>query len=532
MVGHSQGNFYANAMYDYLLAHGEPRAAVGVYQVASPASYVAGQGKYLTTSNDKIINAAREIVGQTINGLVPLAAANTAPHPKVPMLANITLPGEGYGHEFSSTYLSYAPERIVGDIQGALQDLKPDSASKTGECFTAPSDGLGYQATKVGYAAADTTASVIRVGFGAMQTVGVAVGNTFYAAVAGAFGLGGKVIADIGTTAGGIVNFSHAATDEVRPTNFDVLKKLYGSSLSKDDIKELLGNQGSAVATADIFAGESVHANESAPADDPSVQKITYLGHSSSGGHKVQETVSDIPNPVADPAPAQTPDAPAPEPDPTEPAATSTESAATTTEPEELSTPETPSVVPAVVIEDSFDSFNSKGWTTPESALNAYTTFDVDTAESGNCHQGACLVSSGGLGGLGTNAQQPYIVWQSGPGSGSGVVKVWAKRHDAWGHVFVTINLCAHLNECGAHYSFDVGAPDDNAWHHYLFAWRQGDSAVQICMQSDTLDLDACSWSDSFISAGTIINGIALSGFAPRSDLGDRFWLDDVSASW
>ena len=41
IVGHSQGAQYADAIYDYLLAHGEPKSAVSVYAVATPASSVA-----------------------------------------------------------------------------------------------------------------------------------------------------------------------------------------------------------------------------------------------------------------------------------------------------------------------------------------------------------------------------------------------------------------------------------------------------------------------------------------------------------
>src|SRR3989344_7281868 len=59
LVGHSQGAFYANALYDYLLAHGEPKAAVGAYQVASPAAYVAGGGRHLNSSDDTMLDALR-----------------------------------------------------------------------------------------------------------------------------------------------------------------------------------------------------------------------------------------------------------------------------------------------------------------------------------------------------------------------------------------------------------------------------------------------------------------------------------------
>src|SRR3989344_528365 len=56
LVGHSQGTLYTNDMYSYLTTQGgEPKSAVGVYNVATPASYVAGGGAYLTSDSDYII---------------------------------------------------------------------------------------------------------------------------------------------------------------------------------------------------------------------------------------------------------------------------------------------------------------------------------------------------------------------------------------------------------------------------------------------------------------------------------------------
>src|SRR3989344_5963003 len=55
LVGHSQGTLYANDMYGYLAANGEPKGAVGVYNVATPANYVAGGGTYLTSEYDSLI---------------------------------------------------------------------------------------------------------------------------------------------------------------------------------------------------------------------------------------------------------------------------------------------------------------------------------------------------------------------------------------------------------------------------------------------------------------------------------------------
>src|SRR3989344_9700585 len=56
LVGHSQGTLYTNDMYGYLTTQGgEPKSSVGVYNVATPASYVAGGGAYLTSDSDYII---------------------------------------------------------------------------------------------------------------------------------------------------------------------------------------------------------------------------------------------------------------------------------------------------------------------------------------------------------------------------------------------------------------------------------------------------------------------------------------------
>ena len=43
LVGYSHGTFYANAMYDYLTTHGVPKCAIAVYNIATPASFVAGR---------------------------------------------------------------------------------------------------------------------------------------------------------------------------------------------------------------------------------------------------------------------------------------------------------------------------------------------------------------------------------------------------------------------------------------------------------------------------------------------------------
>lgn len=323
LVGHSQGSFYANDMYGYLLEHGSPKAAVGVYQVGSPASSVAGGGRYLTSSNDAVINAARLVVTNAAQGLVPLAAANTIAKKEI-LPANITLSSANYGHSFSTTYLAEAPERVVGDIQSTLGKLKAEAASEMGECFTAPNTGLGYQAAKLGYSVADTAAAGIKTGAGAVQVAAVAAGNVLASAVQGAYGLATKVVKDVGITAGGVVGVSKASEPQSRPTNFDIFSKLYGSSLDKDEYKDLLGDLGGAVATAPVFTQET---ESGVTAELEAPRKITYLGGSRSRDDEPQQEVevaepaaapqevAEEPVPPAEPEPTPEPE-PVPEPSP------------------------------------------------------------------------------------------------------------------------------------------------------------------------------------------------------------------------
>lgn len=55
LVGHSQGTFYTNAIHKYLSEPGAYKESIAVYNLATPASYVADGGQYLTSTNDKVI---------------------------------------------------------------------------------------------------------------------------------------------------------------------------------------------------------------------------------------------------------------------------------------------------------------------------------------------------------------------------------------------------------------------------------------------------------------------------------------------
>jgi hypothetical protein len=180
LVGYSQGTFYTNEMYDYLTSHGVPKESIAVYNIATPASFVAGGGQYLTSTNDKLINAIRdaEVNGNvrtyadsyyTIGGVVASA-----------LRANITIPKEsGWdssdygGHGLSDAYLAGAASRIVSDINFELKNLKAvDAPAVPDGCFTPPAPTIAYQAQQAALAIGDPLAAVSSA-IGSVTTGGV-----------------------------------------------------------------------------------------------------------------------------------------------------------------------------------------------------------------------------------------------------------------------------------------------------------------------------------------------------------------------
>jgi hypothetical protein len=65
VVGHSQGNLYANSAYTNL-AYDEndlPMEAFGIVAVATPSGRVAGGGPHITRDDDLVINSVRRALG-------------------------------------------------------------------------------------------------------------------------------------------------------------------------------------------------------------------------------------------------------------------------------------------------------------------------------------------------------------------------------------------------------------------------------------------------------------------------------------
>lgn len=110
LVPHSQGNFYANALYEPI----SQKAAVRIVGVATPTGYTAGSGDYLTSASDEVVNRVR--------AAIPVRPANHT-------ISQVEEPGakDGErGHSFLDVYLNRSREGepvLVNKIQVALSGL-------------------------------------------------------------------------------------------------------------------------------------------------------------------------------------------------------------------------------------------------------------------------------------------------------------------------------------------------------------------------------------------------------------------------
>ncbi len=230
LVGHSQGSFYTNNIYSYFLSHGEPRESVGVYNVATPASYVAGGGGYLTSQYDSIIAAYAGYVTK-VGGLLPLTP-------------NIAVDGSsvGNGHLFVENYLTFSGDKIVADIQSGLSRLQAKEGTASDGCFDPPVEDLRYKAQQTFFAIADPLATGLKVatinGYSLTLAAVGAVENTFDF-IASAFGFGAETTATAPTQ-----------SDGFNLAGFALVKAIAGSSIDLDTFDDLASSQGGAVALA------------------------------------------------------------------------------------------------------------------------------------------------------------------------------------------------------------------------------------------------------------------------------------------
>lgn len=242
LIGHSQGGFYTNAMHEYLLAHGEPKESVGVYNIGTPSNKVAGGGKYLSSANDMLLNMVEHFSG-------------------IYLVRNINIPilpgdvGNTFaGHGISQAYLAGAPDRVVGEMQAILAALQPTYPSATGACFTPPEKSLGYQVESVLYAVADPVVSTSIAAAGAVKDATVAAAQGVYGFVASTLAV-----------------LTPEPRTENLPGSFSIVKALYGSSLTEAEVRELLGTQQGSAAVLALQQGHNLPAPLPPPPVSPGV---------------------------------------------------------------------------------------------------------------------------------------------------------------------------------------------------------------------------------------------------------------------
>lgn len=486
LVGHSQGSFYANEIYDYFLSHGVPREAVLTYAIAAPSYKTAPGGTYLSSRNDALLNEIEkwDIPLLPRNITIPVAAGDTA--------------SRWPGHGITKAYLAGAAERVVGDMQKQIAKLEPTFASDKGECFSAPEADWAYKATGAAFAVADPLATGLKKG----GQLAAAVGSAAAAGVK-------KVAGDIGTAIGGIKGLSKAAdgSGESRATNFDIFSKLYGSSLTSDEVRELLGNGGGAVVSAPVFAAEPKQEGEVAGAEDDAGDPPPTRRYVSSANDNAEPEPEVVEEPVLEDEPL--PEEPVEPEEPTEPE-----------EPEEAEPP-VPIFVGGSPVEDDFDSGVS-GWDTI--GVNGVLFYATST----DCYAGDCVVGD-------TMNPQVARMYKMGDELDAGAFTVYIRAREGSHTPFFNprpvVELCSAGNSCsdGSRIPGIEHKEYDDEWHRYLVAWRQGTAVLEVCVLQDSVDVEGCEWEETEKPAGTYIDGIAISSsHGYRPDLGGEFWFDEL----
>ena len=154
-VAHSQGNFYANDIYNKIASKegGIPKKSLGIYGIGSPASFVSGGGKYITSSNDEIINLIRktgwflDILKSNVDIESPINQDNLR------------------GHSLSKVYLKYEGNRIASEIEASISKLQNNEIQNPHEpCVSTPKLTTIHKLKGIFYKIADPTAIVLRDG--------------------------------------------------------------------------------------------------------------------------------------------------------------------------------------------------------------------------------------------------------------------------------------------------------------------------------------------------------------------------------
>ena len=507
LVGHSQGSFYTNELYDELVASGIPTSSLAVYDIATPAQSVAGGGRYLTSSNDKVINLVRKI----------FAALHVSPV----LPANIDIPEEyGYdadtwgGHSLA-VYISGASERIVSDIKQELATLTTDQ-NRRGPCVAAPSQGLSLAAQRFIFGMTDPAVSGLDESMTEAR-------NTIASVISNANDILHAAFSDV------LFSIIPKPTAQNAAGAFAVEKALYGSSLSVDDYEALLN--GEDVPEVRPMPTASVPKAQSAPVSPPA----PYVAPSEPIAVHLSTTTSSTPIAIPTPTPISTspgygggssapPVQNAAPPDssvsvPVPQATTTDRSTATTTsQTDQENATSTASTTIDVVsststasaslasapVTDTFDAGFS-GWQNFPLGWSI-ASWATDTA---SCYSGNCLVE--------TAFNQQYEQIKNGTALNSGAFVIYFRNKQYLGQFGVGVCTDATSSQCETPTS--VGGTRaliytilnnyiDNSWHYLYFAFRDGVANKEYCGMVDSSDTSMCGWQPSSVPNGTTYSGV------------------------
>ena len=185
LVPHSQGNFYANAIYSNLADKpgGLPAGAIGIFGVASPASHINGGGDWITSDTDEVI--AGIVGGISPKGILP---TNTT------IIFNDS-DGDPLGHDFTKIYLKYKTPEIISGITSSLDKLRTDSGRREDMPCVAPPE-LTFM-DKVDSA----TLAVLDHPSNPLESIAFVVANVEIKIVSGVYAIGQTIVGVVNTTA-------------------------------------------------------------------------------------------------------------------------------------------------------------------------------------------------------------------------------------------------------------------------------------------------------------------------------------------
>ena len=114
VVGHSQGNFYSNTSWENLHRLGKYDGKFALIGVATPVSYIAGDGPYTTLTQDQIMNFVR-----SEKGALPANVTNST--------------ASASGHEFVGQYLdgNVSGPKITNDLKDVISRVSSNVSDPT-----------------------------------------------------------------------------------------------------------------------------------------------------------------------------------------------------------------------------------------------------------------------------------------------------------------------------------------------------------------------------------------------------------------